>query len=541
MKVGRGRADSVAFSLDGRFLATDKVGENLVLWDVGTGKEARRMTAWAGAAHPTFALDGRTLAASVDGAIGIWELSTGRLLPLSGNPLMKTTGLRFGRAGQLYGSSDTVIAWDPANGRELHRLPDIRRHYGPIVLSPDEKLLAHSDQDGTIRLFDALTGKEVGVLKGHENWCYPLVFTQDSRFLVSGGYDSTARIWEVASGKERHRLLGHRGGLHGLAVSTDGHWLASSASDGARGDYDVRLWDLRTGKEERRFKPARGSVFALAFSPDGLWLAGVGGLPGRLNDRGDVQVWEVGTGKERRSMNGHQERVTCVTFSPDGRMLATGSVDKTARLWEGATGKERQQFRHDSMIDSIAFSPDGKRLGASSSDAPLYVWDVAGVLEARKLSDQEAEKAWAELASADAPTAFQALRRLAADPERAMPVLRQRLQPVKPVDGKELEQLAGAPLGAWATRGGEAGRWERTRTAGAAAGQPTLRRTAKGGPAAGKPGRRRSRPAATGPGEIDFGGNAQGTPRDHRTAGHARSGCAPGNPGHRGPGVDGDS
>ncbi len=63
------------------------------------------------------------------------------------------------------------------------------------------------------------------------------------------------------------------------------------------------------------------------------------------------------------------------------------------------------------------------------------------MLEAKKLSDQEAEKAWAELASADAPVAFAALRRLAADPERAVPVLRERLRPVKPVDAKELEQL----------------------------------------------------------------------------------------------------
>jgi hypothetical protein len=125
-------------------------------------------------------------------------------------------------------------------------------------------------------------------------------------------------------------------------------------------------------------------------------------------------------------------------------MLATGSVDATLRLWEVASGGERQRITgHAGMIHSVAFAPDGRTLAAASAEAPVYVWDVLGGadLPHRPLTPAELEQTWAALASTDAQTAFQSLRRFVASPEPAVALLRERLPPAAAVDAGRVREL----------------------------------------------------------------------------------------------------
>src|SRR5579871_1657664 len=95
------------------------------------------------------------------------------------------------------------------------------------------------------------------------------------------------------------------------------------------------------------------AVNSVAFSPDGRYV-----LTGS-NDK-TARLWETATGKEIRTFRGHTANVLSVAFSPDGRYVLTGSGDKTARLWETATGKERRRFQgHAGAMFSVTFSPDG--------------------------------------------------------------------------------------------------------------------------------------------------------------------------------------
>ena len=88
-------------------------------------------------------------------------------------------------------------------------------------------------------------------------------------------------------------------------------------------------------------------------------------------------------GRERPARNwppstGHKDEVYSVAFSPDGKTLASGSLDKTIKLWEVATGKERATFEgHSDGVTSVAFSPDGKTLASGSDDTTIKLWDVA--------------------------------------------------------------------------------------------------------------------------------------------------------------------
>ena len=107
-----------------------------------------------------------------------------------------------------------------------------------------------------------------------------------------------------------------------------------------------------------------------AFSEDGKRVVTAS------NDR-TARLWDAATGKEVAVLRGHDAAVKAAAFSPDGERVVTASDDKTARLWDVATGKHLAVLRHDATVEEAAFSPDGKRVVTASYDKTTRLWDVA--------------------------------------------------------------------------------------------------------------------------------------------------------------------
>jgi RNA polymerase sigma factor (sigma-70 family) len=424
--------NSVALSPDGKMVATPNRGpggagpEQIVLFDVATGKELRRMEAFPGepCSRLAFSPDGKMLAAGAwdEGTVRVWDAPTGQVIKTwkghGGAGIVRAVVFSAdGKRLVTAGDDRTAHLWDPATGEE------VRSFRGPAqagrtshddgfrcaALSPDGKVLATGSADGAARLWDAATGKELHVLKKHLYGVGSAAFTPDGKSLLTGGYDGKICVWEVATGNLLKELPGRQGGVTGLFVTPDGKRVVS-------GGYDrtVRVRDAATGKEVHTFAGHQGQVDGVAFSPDGKLLAtasedrtvrlwsgtkevrrltteGGGGVAavafspdgkwlaaGAFNG---ISLWDVATGKELRKLEGHKGWALCVAFAPDGKSLASGGDDNIIRLWDPATGAElRRLDRRGERVGSLAFSPDGKRLAAGGAyplPAALRVWDPA--------------------------------------------------------------------------------------------------------------------------------------------------------------------
>lgn len=210
----------------------------------------------------------------------------------------------------------------------------------------------------------------------HPDFVLAVALAPDGK-TVASTCGNTVTLWEIASGKELLRIEVPKGGKdYGLAFSPDGKSLASCSSV----DGTVRVWEVPSGKEVLTIKTPEKNPLCLAWSPDGALFA-VGG--------DGLTLWDAKTGKEVGTLKGHGDLVWSVTFSPDSKRLASGSWDKTARIWEVASGKELVKITGKQRVRSVAFGPEGKTLVTGSEDgnfeAPgeVKLWDAASGKELR--------------------------------------------------------------------------------------------------------------------------------------------------------------
>jgi eukaryotic-like serine/threonine-protein kinase len=298
----------VAFSPDGRWLASGGWDKKVRLWDAATGEPCASLP------HPGFV---RSLAYSPDGTwlvsgndaddrLRIWDVATTRVRKEIQGPAgtfrcltVSPDGSRV--AATAYGAptGNSLGVYDLASGERLFSAEG-----GALAYSPDGRwLAAWAADEKTVLLLDAQTHEAAARFRGHEKPVNGAIFSPDSRRLATCSQDRTVRLWQI--------------------------------------DSDVCL--VLHGHTDE--------VFAAAFHPDGRRLATAG------RDRA-VWLWDLARGEEVARLQGHTSYVWSLAFSPDGATLASGSGDFTVRLWDTAPLKVRYQARREAE----ALRPEAERL-----------------------------------------------------------------------------------------------------------------------------------------------------------------------------------
>jgi WD40 repeat protein/tetratricopeptide (TPR) repeat protein len=383
------------FVLGGRRVAlVDPYAARLDLVDAGTG---------AGAVPPRTFLgrlelldvgpDGRLLAVGVRGRAWLIDAETGAFvgpeLDLEG-PAM---GLVFAPDGRRY----AAWGWDRTARRGTLRIGSADgASVGPLPLAveavawrPDGRVLAVGGCDGSLRLIDASDGSALGPaiefdvpltglsdLALTDPGCRP-DFSPDGTALLTGHVDGTVRLWDLASNRPLRAVLEHAGRLAGYRFLGDGRTVVTAGADGA-----LRTWDVAAPLAPGRALSGRAGVRVADLGPDGRTLA--------VADLDDAALLiDLPTGEplgppmrhDRRSAPGAgawSPLIRAVAFGPDGSRVVTVGDDRTARLWDAATGAPAAPpMPHPHWVLSARFTPDGTTLLTGNASIRARRWDVA--------------------------------------------------------------------------------------------------------------------------------------------------------------------
>ena len=406
---------SIAFSPNGKWLASGSEDTTIQLWDTNVGVLS---TVFKGHIRPVksvvFSPNSQQLISVDDGAMVLfWDTATGVLQKTLEVPIIVRDKLfTLSLDGQWLASADsggTVQLRDTNSGTLYKTFQGLGNTANAVAFSPDSLRLALGYDDNIVRLWEMDSNVPFPILKGDTDTVSSIAsspdyhnldtvssiaFSPDNQHLASGSLDGKVRIWDVDTGALCQTLAGHCVGMdNSIVFSPDSRWLAFVYRNGT-----MHLWDTRSRTPYQARKGYIYQAWSMSFSfngqrlalgsPDGivrLLDAKTGSLQDTLKNEVKKSVaardflpdsrWKTSNPIELRTRS-----VTAIVFSLDSRQLALGYDNGMLLLMDSSIGTLHRVFEAIS-IQSVAFSPDSRYLASGSIKGTISLWDIyTGVL-----------------------------------------------------------------------------------------------------------------------------------------------------------------
>ncbi|MBI2804279.1 MAG: WD40 repeat domain-containing protein [Planctomycetes bacterium] len=421
----KGHTDAVyaiAYSPDGKTLATASFDNTLRLWDAATGKELKTYGGTTGHTKQVisiaFSPDGAMLASgATDNTLKVWDVPINApIRSLKSNDAVEAVALTpDGKKLALGGKDGLIRLVTPEEFKELIKFePGHKGAITGLAFSANGQQLASVGVDRTLRYWNVLTGKLLATIGAHTVGVNAVAVNANNTAAYTVGADGFLKFWQATPPAPEKTVIGHAAAIRALTLSVNNANYFTGSDD-----KSVREVIIATAKETRAYLGASAGITSIAAHPanafvaagladgqvflwktsDGKivtnWLAHTGAVhsagmvaPGQqlmtTGADGLVKVWAVPPAPVR--LVTHPAAVLAARTSPDGKKMYTGAEDKIVRIWDSAKQTLEKQFTgHDAPVTTVAVSANLQLLASGSADKTIRIWNQATAKEANIL------------------------------------------------------------------------------------------------------------------------------------------------------------
>ena len=351
-----------AFNGDATLLAS--ASDDIVIWDLG-GRVRQRMPADSWVMALAFSPDGKVLASGHDdGHVRLWDTATGKQVGEIEAHRQQVSAIAF-RSGHPHlataGEDRTINVWDLKTRKKVCSFIGHSDRIPSLVWLPGSNNLISAGWDTTARVWEVGNADPLMLLNSHSDQVLILACAKDGRYLACADSDFAIHVWtDPRGGNRQYMLQGHSDEIKALAFSNDGNRLASAGTDRV-----LHIWDMKNGQLAAGPNPRARHGIALV---DNKTLVSTAGT--------SLHAWDLES--TRAAWTPASEVVYSIATSPDGRFIVSGGPTPNVQLWNVHERKLEATLSHTrGPIVNLAFSGDSRLIASASvTDGLVWVWQI---------------------------------------------------------------------------------------------------------------------------------------------------------------------